>query len=163
MAIEAVRVTDDDLAEVARVLLPDVPVRVAATPEIDDLQHSMNEHFAESGARPAPTYLDGSADPALVAAFFEAAAGMWRAKPWKAILAEEQVLCVHAPELGLDEAVVLVVGASRRRAPTTRSPGFSACSCRTRGDRRHVRSWIASSRTGTSCPKHSVAASSISR
>ncbi len=105
-----IRVADAAVAAALRKRLgAAVPVAVAPTPELDDVF----EHFSErvGGGGSARTYTErGRIPPADVARLFAAAERLWRAAPWKTA-AEDQVLAVDVPALGVAGGCLSIIGA----------------------------------------------------
>lgn len=108
----SIRVDSPALAEALRARLgPAVQVRVAAIPEMQPVLEHLREHLAQPdrGKRP-PTYLDGGRDPAAMGSLFRAAAGLYRAAPWRAVPSDTSILSLRIDELGSREMVVCVIG-----------------------------------------------------
>jgi len=108
----SIRVDSPALAEALRARLgPAVQVRVAAIPEMQPVLEHLREHLAQPdrGKRP-PTYLDGGRDPAAMRSLFSAAAGLYRAAPWRAVPSDMSILSLRIDELGSRELVVCVIG-----------------------------------------------------
>jgi hypothetical protein len=106
-----VRVEDDEMAQIAeRVLGDDVTVVLDETPEIYDVADAMDEATGPDADRGYLT--DKKLAPAAVAAFFGAAAALYRAAPWGLIPDDSVVFGVDAPELGVRGGAAVVVGQS---------------------------------------------------
>jgi uncharacterized protein DUF6930 len=105
----AVRVADPALADALRSRLgEDVRVRVAPTPELDDVLSAMADGMGSD--EPEHGYIEmDDTTPATVGRFFEAAQRFYRLLPWK-IARDDQVLRLDAPAFALDAAVVSVIG-----------------------------------------------------
>jgi len=108
-----VRVASPALAAVLREGHPTLEVVCAPTPEIDEVLAQMAQHIAEQSA-PAQSYLSPglTADglkPEHAAAFFEATAALFEAKPWELVPPESQI-AVDVQRLGLRGAVLSVMG-----------------------------------------------------
>jgi hypothetical protein len=58
-----------------------------------------------------PSYLAGDVSPDVVGAFFEAAAALYRAAPWK-VVTEDQVIRVDIARLGIDGCCLSVIGSA---------------------------------------------------
>jgi Domain of unknown function (DUF6930) len=102
------RVASSDLAAALRTALPaGVDLVCAATPELDELMGHLREHLGDGGAE--PTFLGGDVSPEIAAAFFAAAAALYRAKPWK-VVPGDAAITVDIGELDVHEAVVTVIG-----------------------------------------------------
>ena len=108
----SIRVDSPALAEALRARLgPAVQVRVAAIPEMQPVLGHLREYLGQPdpGARP-PTYLGGGRDPAAVGSLFRAAAGLYKAAPWRAVPSDTSILSLQLDELGSRELVVCVIG-----------------------------------------------------
>lgn len=106
----SVRVADSALGEALRArLAADVTLRVAPTPELDEVMRVMARSMGPGKSEPA--YIETvDTTPAIVARFFEAARRFSRLAPWK-IADDGQVLRLDAPAFGIENAVVSVIGA----------------------------------------------------
>jgi hypothetical protein len=106
---ERVRVGDLALAAELRSTFGDgMPVRIAPTPEIDDVLAHMAASF--DAGRDHATYLEGGRIPAAaVAELFQAARLLWNVAPWKT-MTDDQVLRVDASGLGIERACLSVIG-----------------------------------------------------
>lgn len=81
----------------------------APTPDIDAVVGGMHE-FMALHPQSAPSYLGGGVDAEAVAAFFDAAAALFRAAPWKLIPGDTRPLSVTIEELDLHDFVLSVIG-----------------------------------------------------
>jgi hypothetical protein len=79
-APDRVRVASPELAEALRAGSSGVEVVCAPTPEIDALFAAMRERMGED-AEAEQSYLSPDVDPRAIAAFFRAAAALFRAEP----------------------------------------------------------------------------------
>ncbi len=106
----AIRVADAALeAEVRAVLGDATPIRVAPTPELDEVLEIMASSMA--GKEEEPGYLEGGRVRAeTVAALFAAARRLYLARPWS-FADDDQVLRLDVPALGVEGACVSVIGA----------------------------------------------------
>ena len=85
-----------------------VEVVIGPTPEVHALEAEMHAHFE---AQQAPdSYLSDAIDAAAVASFFRASAELYRAKPWKVIQYDRDVLRLTIEALDVRDAVLSVVG-----------------------------------------------------
>jgi hypothetical protein len=114
-----VRVASDAIAEsLRRALAPDVEVVCAPTPELDEVATSMRAHFTEDaprGERRLVPALTSALPTERVAAMFAASAALFRVQPWNVIPEEVGIFALDAPELGLADAVVSVMGGTGER------------------------------------------------
>lgn len=106
---ERVRVASPQLAEALRAGHPEIEIVLAPTPEIDELLEGMRESMHE-GAAEEQTFLGPGIEPDAMAAFFRAAAALYRAKPWKTVPSDESLFSVTIEELGLHEVVMSIIG-----------------------------------------------------
>lgn len=105
-----VRVASPELATALRDgLSREVEVVTAPTPELDEALASLREHMRVGGDA-EPSFLDGGASPDAVASFFRAAARLYRAKPWKVVPADQNVIGVTIPALGIEGGVISIIG-----------------------------------------------------
>jgi uncharacterized tellurite resistance protein B-like protein len=104
-----VRVASLELASLLRAAFPAIEFVYAPTPELDALLALMRERFDVDAAH-AQSYLAASADPQRMAAFFQAAAGLFRAAPWQSVPSDQNLFFVTIAELGLHDAVLSVIG-----------------------------------------------------
>jgi hypothetical protein len=107
-----VHVSDPRLAPaLAKALGDGVRIEVGPTPELDTLTAHFLSHLDR--AEPAPErepWVDDGLDPARVRGFFEAAAALYRAAPWKAVPDDSTLFAVDAPALGLRGACASIMG-----------------------------------------------------
>lgn len=108
-APERVRVASQALAEVLRAGQSAIEVVCAPTPEIDAFFSVMHEHL-NNRAEAEPSYLSSGVSPAAAAAFFRAAAALFRAKPWKTVPSDQSLFSVTIEQLGVTDAVLSVIG-----------------------------------------------------
>jgi len=106
---QRLRVADELLASEVRAAFGDrLDVRVAPTPEVDDLVAEMAQSAPDGDV--AASYLEeGRVAEATVAQMFLAAQTLYRAAPWK-VAYDEQVLRLDIPALGVDGACVSIIG-----------------------------------------------------
>jgi hypothetical protein len=105
----AIRVASDALARELKAGCPDLDVRCAPTPELDTLMAALREKF-EQRSEHEQSYLAAGASPVAMAAFFDAAAELYRAAPWEIIASDQHLLDVSIESLGLKHAVLSVIG-----------------------------------------------------
>lgn len=104
-----VRVASAELADALRAGHPGIDVVCAPTPELDEMLALMFEHLAEGGAL-EPSYLSPEITPEAMAAFFKAAAALFRAEPWKLVPDDQSLLSVTIEPFGLRDAALSVIG-----------------------------------------------------
>lgn len=120
------RVADEALAaEVRAVVDGEIPVSVAATPELEDVKDAMKE-ATETGLLADPEgdgmeefsyFHGGRVSPAVVTSLFAAARLLAVASPWKRG-DERDLVRVDIPDLDVDGACLVIMGA------TTKNHGF---------------------------------------
>jgi hypothetical protein len=108
-APDRVRVASPALAEALRAGQPDLEVVCAPTPEIDAILAAMRERMNDD-AETEQSYLSPDVGPAAVAAFFRAAAALFRAKPWKTVPSDQSLFSVSIEKLGVTDAALSVIG-----------------------------------------------------
>ena len=108
---DRIRVADPALAEVVRAALgPATDIRVAPTPELDDVMHEMARAGGSAGDD-AESYLEnGRVSPQAVAELFRAAQRLFTVAPWKRV-SDTDVLRVDIPQLGVHGACLSIIGA----------------------------------------------------
>jgi len=104
-----VRVASPELASVLRAGHPTLDVVCAPTPELDPVLRAMADSLNQ-GPPVDPTFLSTGVAPDAVAAFFQATAALYRAKPWKVVPGNGSPLAVSIPALGIHEAAMVVMG-----------------------------------------------------
>lgn len=108
-APDRVRVASPELAEALRAGQSGVEVVCAPTPEIDAVLVAMREGMNDD-AETEQSYLSPDVGPAAIAAFFRAAAALFRAKPWKTVPSDQSLFSVSIQELGVTDAALSVIG-----------------------------------------------------
>ncbi|MHC4932733.1 MAG: SEC-C metal-binding domain-containing protein [Planctomycetota bacterium] len=106
-----IRVVDAELAAEVRAIVGDeIPIRVAPTPELDEVLESMIEAMP-SDSDQEPSYLDGGRIPEdAVAELFRTAEYLYRIAPWR-VATDDQVVRVDIPDLGIEGACLSIIGA----------------------------------------------------
>ena len=104
-----IRVSDQHSADALRLAVPDIPVVVAPTPELDALVGQMLGSAPEDKA-PLSHFEQGRVGPEAVASLFEAAESLFRAAPWQ-LLQDNPVLRLDIDALEVEGACVSVIGA----------------------------------------------------
>ena len=106
-----IRVADPELASLIRKRLgKTIKVNVAPTPELDEVMAEMSKGLAQ-GDDQEPSYLEGGQVSAeTLARFFKTAAKLYDQAPWE-YLADDEVLQLDIPDLGINGACVSIIGA----------------------------------------------------
>lgn len=104
-----VRVASPELADALRAGHPSIDIVCAPTPEVDAILALMLEKFTEE-MRAEETYLSDEVGPEAVASFFRAAAGLFRAKPWKIVPDDQSLFSVTIERFGVREAALSIIG-----------------------------------------------------
>lgn len=120
-----VRVASAELAEALRAGHAEIDVVCAATPELDVVLAAMREGLNE-GAATGPSYVSPEIGPDAIASFFRAAAGLFRAAPWKVVPDDTSTFSVTIEKLGLRDAAMSVIGQSGRSLGLVVFPDFAA-------------------------------------
>ncbi len=109
----AIRVADRSFAAEIRAAVGNrIPIRVAPTPELDEVLESMAESFPAppAGKGQSPSYLEnGRVPPETVAALFAAAESLHQAAPWT-VATDDQVLRLDIPEHEVAGACLTIIG-----------------------------------------------------
>lgn len=108
-APDRVRVASPELAAALREGHPGLDVVCAPTPEIDRVLAVMRDKMAED-SEIQPSYLAPDIGPDAVAAFFRAAAGLFRARPWKTVPSDRSLFSMTIEELGLRDIAMSIIG-----------------------------------------------------
>jgi hypothetical protein len=111
-----IRVNDQAALESVRQVAGEgIEVRVAPVPELEEIKQSIADFQRDHPADGREvTYLeDGRIAADLIRVFFEAAADLWRGAPWRHA-ADDQVLKLSIPALGLPRACVSILGQARQ-------------------------------------------------
>ncbi len=103
------RVESPELAAVLRAGFPDIEILCAPTPETVSVIEGMREHML-SMEDEDPSWLSPNVEPEAVAAFFRAAAALYRMQPWQHVPADEGALYVTLPALDVFDAPLMVIG-----------------------------------------------------
>ncbi len=109
-----VRVGDPDLADALRQVLPQAAVEVGPTPELDQFVRMMAEEMPDSMEAEEPSYFAGGrVDSQTVEKLFKATELLHTMAPWE-VIADEDVLRVDIPALGVDGGCLSVIGALKK-------------------------------------------------
>lgn len=104
-----VRVASPEIADTLRAALGDtVDVVCAPTPEVDAIFAAMVQRLNVEGA--IETYLTPEISEGAMAAFFSAAADLFRVKPWSIVPSDQSLLSITVEALGVRDAVISTVG-----------------------------------------------------
>ncbi len=121
-APDRVRVASPELAEALRAGHPKLDVVCAPTPELDAVFEVMRERLERDP--PGWSYLSPEVGPEAVAAFFHAAAVIYRAQPWKVVPSDMSVFSVSIEKLGVREAALSITGQMGENLGLVLFPGF---------------------------------------
>jgi hypothetical protein len=105
-----IRTSSPDVAAALRAGHPSIQVVHGPTPEADALAADLMDRMEAAAQQQDPTYLSPGVSPEAVASFFRAAAGLYRAKPWKVVPGDQSVFSVTIESLGLEGAALSVIG-----------------------------------------------------
>jgi hypothetical protein len=104
-----IRVADEKVARTLRRAAAGIPIVVAPVPELDAVFDDFTQTADEILE---PSFLgDGTIEPEYVYSLFSAAAALHRVAPWREV-ADQQVVRIDIPALGIDGAVLSVIGAA---------------------------------------------------
>lgn len=104
-----VRVASPQLAAALRAGHPGLDIVCAPTPELDPVIAALREKMGDD-AEAEQSYLSPGVGPDAVGAFFRAAAGLFRAMPWKIVPGDQSLFSVTIDELEVRDAVMSVIG-----------------------------------------------------
>ena len=105
-----IRVADATIAaEVRAEVAGTVPVKVAPTPELDELLEHMQAAMPEVEGGEASYFAGGHVSPTAVEKLFTAAFSLFAIKPWT-VADDTQVLRMDIPALGVDGACLSIIG-----------------------------------------------------
>lgn len=104
-----VRVASAELAAALRAGHPGLEVVCAPTPELDELLGELREHLAGAGEI-EQSYLSPGVTSEAMAAFFRAAAGLFRAAPWTLVPDALSLFRVTVEQLGVRDQALSVIG-----------------------------------------------------
>jgi len=124
----SIRTASEEFAEWLRGHLSDrVTVILADTPEFEGVSQTLNDFSslpAESEGR--PTYLTTNIEQQHVARFFECAAGLYRAQPWRIVRSDTDVICVRVPSIQIENSAAIVIGQNRQCYGALVFPNYEA-------------------------------------
>lgn len=106
---DRVRVATPELALVLRAGHPGIEIVCAPTPELEAILAAMRAQMHEE-AETEQSYLSSDVGPDALAAFFRAAAMLYRAQPWKTVPSDHYLLSVSIATLGVDAAALSIIG-----------------------------------------------------
>ncbi|MCY4597733.1 MAG: SEC-C domain-containing protein [Bryobacterales bacterium] len=105
-----IRVADnDDAAEVRAEFGETIPVRIAPTPELEDVLKDLIESLPDSIDDEASYFANGKISADAVADLFSASSSLLEIAPWKSA-ADTQFLRMNIPDLGVDGACISIIG-----------------------------------------------------
>ncbi len=104
-----VRVASPALADALREGRPGLEVVCAPTPEFDEMFSRLQENMYEQGEADY-SYLSPEISADAIASFFEAAAELYRAKPWDVVPDDQCLFSVTIEQLGVRDAALSVIG-----------------------------------------------------
>lgn len=102
-----VRVASTELSDVLRAGHPELDIVCAPTPELDEVFYMMYDRMDEGGEQ---SYLSPDIGPDVMASFFQAASGLFRAGPWKVVPSDQSLFSVTIEKLGVLGAAMSVIG-----------------------------------------------------
>jgi hypothetical protein len=106
-----VRIASPELAAALRAAPTKIEVVCAPTPEVVLLHAALAAGAELRDAKPAEeSYLSAAIGPATVQSFFRAAAGLFRAAPWKIVPNDHSVFAFTCEALGVEDAILSVIG-----------------------------------------------------
>lgn len=108
-APDRVRVASPELAEALRAGSSQIEIVCAPTPEIDKFAEAMRKGMS-APPEIEQSYLSPTIPPSAIAAFFRAAAALFRAKPWQIVPSDQDLFSVTIESLGLSNAALSVIG-----------------------------------------------------
>jgi hypothetical protein len=92
-----------------------VQVSVEETPEIEAAARLVLEFGSIPGdGANRPSYLTPTIDVTHMARFFENAAALYVAQPWRTVKSDTEVFCARIPAIGVKDAAVIVIGQNRQ-------------------------------------------------
>jgi hypothetical protein len=104
-----IRVASPELAAVLREAHPHLDIACAPTPELDAMLAQMRATLGNEGTQPQ-SYLSPGIGAEKVAAFFQAAAELFRAQPWKVVPDDQSLIEVSIEALDVRGAVICIIG-----------------------------------------------------
>lgn len=102
-----IRMSDARHIKMLEAAFPSIQFVCAATPELSELQATLQKTMAPAKAL---TYSETGTNEETIAEFFDAAAMLYRAKPWKHIPHDQSLISVSIEALGLKDAALSVIG-----------------------------------------------------
>ncbi len=92
-----------------------VIISIEETPEIEAAARLVLDFGNASGKGASrPSYLTSTISSKHMAQFFENAAGLYVAQPWRIVKSDTEVFCFRIPSIDVDDAAVIVIGQSRQ-------------------------------------------------
>ena len=105
-----IRVKSPGIAALLQANTVGIDIVCGPTPEVDEALRAMTEAFAADADQLTDSYLSGGADPEQVASLFDAAAGFYRAQPWRVIPDDQSLFEVTITELGIRNWIISTIG-----------------------------------------------------
>jgi hypothetical protein len=92
-----------------------VEVILGDTPEIAGALETLKSiGNLPSAAQGRPSYFASGIKEEHVARFFECAAGLYRAQPWRIVKSDTDVICVRVPSIHIENSAAIVIGQNRQ-------------------------------------------------
>lgn len=112
----SIRTASDVFAKWLRAYLGTrVPIIVVATPEIETASRLITDFGSETGGLSSSlSYLTSGITAEQMSGFFESAAELYRAQPWRIVKYDTDVFCLRAPGLDAKDLAVIVIGQNRQ-------------------------------------------------
>jgi hypothetical protein len=104
-----VRVASHELADALRAGHAGCDVVCAPTPELDAVLAAMREQLVKREEAEL-SYLSAEVGPEPIAALFQAAAELFRSRPWKIVPGDQSLISVTIEALGVKNAALSVIG-----------------------------------------------------
>ena len=105
-----IRVNSPGIAALLQANTVGIAIVCGPTPEVDEALRAMTEAFAADADQRTDSYLSGGADPEQVASLFDAAAGLYRAQPWRIVPDDQSLFEVTITELGVHNWIISTIG-----------------------------------------------------
>jgi hypothetical protein len=107
----AVRVASEELAAEVRGVLPETPVTIGRTPELETLLETMADSTVGRGGQEKESYFEGGrVGKATVAALFRAAMSLYEVAPWE-VAGDSQIIRVDIPRYDIAGGCLSIIGA----------------------------------------------------
>lgn len=103
------RTDNADLLYLLRPIYPTIKFILAEVPEISEIAEDMANAFNEE-LPPKIAYAGLGINPTALTAFFKAAAGLYKAHPWKQVPHESRLIGITIDSLGIRDNVISIIG-----------------------------------------------------